>query len=309
MTTPLESLFQKKFDEFCTDLEGACPELQAEIRNAKQLTAEDKLRRFCDEVTASPQRDTKACPGCVLPGVTLTTSIWNELSEGSQKAIQEYLTLLTMCSYYESNRSFADLSGQEGFLKDFLENWRTKLGSTDFSGLADRFAKFLESTAGQAGTGGAPGLGSLPERFLRGHIARLAEDLVREFRPEDFGLSAEELQECERNPGRAFEMLLQAYTTRPEVLQTAMQKIASRMQQKIQRGELRPQDLAAEAEELIKECSDNPAFREMMESIRNVFGFEDMDMARAQGREGSARMSIVRNRLRAKLEKRKGGKK
>ena len=307
MTTPLESLFQKKYDEFCTDLEGACPELLTQIQQAKQLTKEQKLSRFCDEVNASPQRNTNACPGCVLPGVTITPTIWNDLSEGSQKAIQEYLTLLTMCSYYESNRSFADLSGQEGFLKEFLDHWKTKLGSTDFKGLAERFAQFIQSTASQTGAG--PGLGSLPERFLRGHIARLAEDLVREFRPEDFGLSTEELQECERNPTQAFEMLLQAYTTRPEVLQNAMQKIASRMQQKIQRGELRPQDLAAEAEELIKECSDNPAFREMMESIRNVFGFEDMDMARAQGREGSARLSLVRNRLRAKLEKRRGGKK
>jgi hypothetical protein len=41
--------------------------------------------------------------------------------------------------------------------------------------------------------------------------------------------------------------------------------------------------------------------------MRSVFGFEDMDMARAQGREGSARLSLARNRLRAKLEKRKAG--
>ena len=49
-------------------------------------------------MNASPQRDTSACPGCVLPGVTISSTVWNELSEGSQKAIQEYLTLLTMCS-------------------------------------------------------------------------------------------------------------------------------------------------------------------------------------------------------------------
>jgi hypothetical protein len=80
------------------------------------------------------------------------------------------------------------------------------------------------------------------------------------------------------------------------------------MQQKIQRGELRPQDLAAEAEEIMKECTDNPAFKEMMEGFRGAFGFEDMDAAREQGREGSARSAIVRARLRAKLEKRKAKK-
>jgi predicted DNA binding protein len=44
---------------------------------------------------------------------------------------------------------------------------------------------------------------------------------------------------------------------------------------------------------------------EMMESIRTAFGFEDMDMARAQGREGSARLALVKNRMRAEIEKRK----
>jgi hypothetical protein len=58
----------------------------------------------------------------------------------------------------------------------------------------------------------------------------------------------------------------------------------------------------------MKECTDNPAFKEMMEGFRGAFGFEDMDAAREQGREGSARSAIVRARLRAKLEKRKAKK-
>jgi hypothetical protein len=46
---------------------------------------------------------------------------------------------------------------------------------------------------------------------------------------------------------------------------------------------------------LIKECTDNPAFKEMLESMRSIFGFEGCsDMARQQGREGSARLSLVR---------------
>ncbi len=82
------------------------------------------------------------------------------------------------------------------------------------------------------------------------------------------------------------------------------------MQQKIQRGELRPQELAREAEEILKECTDNPAFREMMESFRDSLGaFGDPDIARDQGRDGDARLSIVRERLRKKMEKKKGGKK
>jgi ATP-dependent exoDNAse (exonuclease V) beta subunit len=212
-----------------------------------------------------------------------------------------------MCSLYHNTSSWADLSGQEGFIKDFLEHWKTKMGSADFSGLADRFAKFL-NTAGASASGS--GIPALPERFLKGKIAKLAEELVREFRPEDFGLTPQQLEECESNPAKAFEILLQAYSSRPEILQNAMKKIASRMQQKIQRGELKPQDLAREAEDIMKECTSNPAFQGMMEGFRDSFGaFADPDIARAQGREGDARLQLVRERLRKKMEQKKGGKK
>jgi len=312
------SMFNTQYDEFCTDLEGACPELSSVIAVARALPPEIRIKRFQAEVSASPKRDTNKCPGCVLPGVNIPAAVWKELSENTRKAIQEYLTLMTMCSLYSN---LTDLSGNDSgeFLKGFLDSWKTKLEGTDFKKLTEKFADFLKGAAtsaaagagaaGGAAAGGLPGMPSLPEKFLKGHIARLAEDLVREFRPEEFGLGEDEIRECEKNPMRAFEILLQAYTTKPEVLQGAMKKIAKRMQEKIQRGELRPQDLAAEAEEILKECTDNPAFREMMEGFRTAFGFEDMDTARQQGREGNARLSLVRNRLRAKLEKRKDGKK
>ena len=124
---------------------------------------------------------------------------------------------------------------------------------------------------------------NLPERFLKGKIAKFAEELVREFSPEDFGMSEADIRACETNPMRAFEVLMEAYTSKPDILQGAIKKIAHRMQEKIQRGELRPQDLAAEAEEIMKECTDNPQFTEMMEGFRNAFGFADMDTARIGG--------------------------
>lgn len=302
----LDRVFQKKYDEFCSDLKGACPELKEQIKVAQKLPGDERIRRFAEEVKASPQRDGKACPGSVLPGVVITEELWAELSENSKTAIQEYLTLLTMCSLYHATGSFLDLSGQETFIKDFLEHWKTRMGSADFKNLAERFAKFLEGAGGAASASGIP---ALPERFLKGKIAKLAEDLVREFRPEDFGLTTEQLQECEKNPARAFEILLQAYTSQPEILQNAMKKIAGRMQQKIQRGELKPQDLANEAEEILRECTSNPAFQGMMESFRDSFGaFADPDIARSQGRNGDARLQMARERLRRERLRRQAAK-
>ena len=59
----------------------------------------------------------------------------------------------------------------------------------------------------------------------------------------------------------------------------------------------------------IKEFQNNPKFVNIMESFRSMFNFEDPDMARAAGREGEARRSIVQQRLRKKLEERRAGKK
>jgi hypothetical protein len=102
---------------------------------------------------------------------------------------------------------------------------------------------------------------------------------------------------------------MQTTMKNPERLQNAMKRIIKRLQDKFQRGEFRPQDLAAEAEEMMKEFSENPAFVAMMETMRKTFGFEDMDTARAAGQEQSARMALVRDRLRRKLEAKKQGKK
>ena len=87
----------------------------------------------------------------------------------------------------------------------------------------------------------------LPEKFLKGKLAKLAEDLVREFKPEDFGLRPEDLAAVEKDPTRAFEILMQASGSNPEMLQKAMMRVGKRLQEKVQRGELKPEELAAEA--------------------------------------------------------------
>jgi hypothetical protein len=73
----------------------------------------------------------------------------------------------------------------------------------------------------------------------------------------------------------------------------------------VKRGELKPQELAAEAEELIKEFQTHPAFVELMESFRSAFSFNDPEEARAAGRDNDGRLALVRERLRKKMEAKK----
>jgi polyhydroxyalkanoate synthesis regulator phasin len=304
----LESIFQKKYNEFCDDLAQTYSEKSREIAAARALSERERMTRFRAEVmpvAGNPTRNPQVCPGVVLPGVMIETEHWATFSPNSQKAIQEYITLLSFtCMFGDTEHPWTgDLSGNDtskAWMDDMLKQWKDKLNKVDFKSLTEKMMNLF-------GGGNSPF--QLPEQFLKGQLAKLAEELVREFRPEDFGLTPEQLGETDTNPSRAFELLMNIYTQKPEILQNAMKRIAKRLQEKIRKGELRPQEIAAEAEEMMKQFTDNPAFVELMESFRSAFGFEDTEMARAAGRDGDGRLALARQRLRAKLEKKKNAKK
>jgi hypothetical protein len=303
MSSDLLSIFHEKYTEFCGKLQQVLPELSAEITTALNLAEKDRSERFAQEVLphCSPTRDGSQNPGLVLPGVHIPDTVWSSLSEGTHSAIQEYLTLLSMCCLYTGAKTNIDLSGNE-WTENFFNHWRDKMNKIDFDTISKKIADMMGGFTPDK-------MPKLPERFLKGHLAKLAEELVREFKPEDFGLSAEELKACDEDPSKAFNLVTEIYTKKPEVLQKAITKIASRLQEKVKRGEIRPDQIAAEAEELIKEFSGNGVFVEMMENFRNIFGMEDPDLAREVGRDGDARRNIVKERLRKKMEARKAGKK
>ena len=293
-TTDLSSVFQSKYNEFADDLLSSFPELSGPIQAAKAIAATERITRFQAEVlpTAGPGRNSAANPGTVLPGVTITDALWSELSDRSRSAIQEYLTLLSVCCLFETNGGAGiDAAFGEG-MDSFLNSWKDRMSSVDFNGLAEKMAGLF---------GGAKdGIPKLPEKFLKGHLAKLAEELVKDFNPADFGLDEETIKACESDPSQAFGMLMKIYTSNPGAITGTIAKIGKRLQAKIQSGAIRPQEIVAEAEELMKTFSDNPAFVEMMESFRSVFGMEDPDLARQAGREGSARLAMVKERLRKK---------
>jgi hypothetical protein len=292
----LSKVFDEKYTEFCEKLRGLFPELTGQISGALVLSKEARLKGFEEEIVpgCSPSRDASKNPGKLLPGVELSETLWSSIGEGSKKAIQEYLTLLSMCCLYNSSSHAFDLSGAEQMFKG--------LGNIDFESMSKKFGDMFGSMSPDK-------MPKIPDRFLKGHLAKLAEELVREFKPEDFGLSTEELKACDTDPARAFTLLTDIYTKKPEILQKAIQRIGNRLQEKVRKGEIRPEQIAAEAEELIKEFSGNGAFVEMMESFRSVFGMEDPDLAREVGRDGDARRNIVKERLRKKMEAKKAGKK
>ena len=302
MTTEA-SIFGKKYEEFCDDLAGACPEYKAEITYAKTLTSEERQRDYLAQVMKNVMRDPTKNPGYVLPGLRIEDTVWNSLSESTHKAIHDYLQILDvtlLCSGFGAD-SMKDLSGvTQEWMDGILRDWRARMSRVDFKNLTEKFSGMFGSDSSA--------LPPLPEKFLKGKLAKLAEEMVSEFRPEDFGLSAEDIAACESDPTRAFEILMQASSQNPDRLQKVMARVAKKLQSKMASGEFKPQDLAAEAEELMREFQSHPAFTEMLNGFREAFSFEDTETARKAGRDGDNRLAIARARLRKKLEPKKGSK-
>jgi hypothetical protein len=307
-----ESVFQKKYNEFVEDLIGAVPEYTQQIQKASTLSAEERLKQFQAEVKVSLNEsdDFNKNPVNVLPGVVIGDGVWGELSEQTKKAIWEYVRILSICCFMESG--FGD-GEKPAWMDDAMNEMKKKLEGVDFENILKKFMTFFKPAEGGAGNeepspekmfGAFP---KIPEKFLKGHMAKLAEELVKDIKPEDLGMSPELIEECEKSPSKAFDILLSVFTNNPGIIQQTVQRIGKRLQQKIMSGAIRPQEIAREAEELMKEFSGNSGFVDMMEGLKSAFGFEDMDMARQAGREGNARLALARERLRKKLEKKKKG--
>jgi hypothetical protein len=321
-TTDEKSLFQSKLNDFIDDLLGALPEYKPQLEKVRLLDENIRLERFHQEVRThtlfeESENDFLKNPVKILPDITLSDSVWNSLSEQTKKAIWEHIRILSICCFMECN--FKDDS-KPSWMDDAMNELKTKLESTDFQNIIKKFMTFFNSTSSSTSDEKKDtsdeknplpnfdkffenGFPKLPEKFLKGHLARLAQEIVKDITPQDLGISDDMISQCEKDPSRAFTILFSTFTNNPSVIQRTISKIGKRLQQKITSGAIRPQEIAREAEELMKEFSSNSSFVEMMEGIKSAFGFEDMDLARKAGKESSARLSIIRDRLRKKLEK------
>jgi hypothetical protein len=307
MTAPLETIFQSKYDEFAASLLEVYPELSTEIKAALSLDPEERLAKYKATVLPAGGRPAKPpaeCPGEVLPGVSISEDLWKSETEGTKKAINQFLSLLTFSFLMkEGGPDGEDAFGGpafEAWANSFMDDFRGKFNRAEFDSFTSRFADLF-------GTGGSR-LPPFPEKLRKGKLVQLAEEIVRELKPEELGLDPEILKQCEADPSKAFEILMSSTMRHPEKLQTAMKRIVKRLQEKFQKGQFNPKELAAEAEEMMKEFSENPAFVSMMESMRNTFGAAD---PQSGGAEQSARMNIIKERLRraqAAKEAARGGK-
>lgn len=320
----MTDIFDSKYSEFARDLQGACPELAPQIAQALALSPEERRQKFKEEVlsSCSPSRDSSMAPAFVMPGVPMPSQVWIDLSPKSRKAIQEYLTLLSFTFLLETGGTKEE-SASSGWSAEWaakmMEEMKTKMASVDFAGLSEKIGKMFGGAAGAAaGAAGAAaegfpgfpgGIPQIPEKFMKGQIAKLAEEIVKELRMEDFGIDPAAMAAAGNDPTKALNLIMEVFSKNPHAFQNTVQKLGKKIAMKIQSGAIRPQELVAEAEELMKTFSENPQFVQMMEAFRQAFGFGDKETAQAAGRDNENRLSIARARLRKKLEAKRAGKK
>lgn len=311
--------FDATYAQFVDDLKGTFPEFSSALTHAASLP--DRKERFV-EIWKSHTSDVAACNAAMfdgagielIPGFVMKRGLWNELSESTHGVIWKYLSSLLLLAAASSTKEEAcglwDLSGFNADMETMMKmlSQAGSEGEASPGGLGesmkDIFSK-LGSMASMFGgikaedLSGAASKFKIPERLFKGHIARIAEELVKEFKPEDFGISPDMLESDD--PARVFNYLQEVFTKKPELMMSAAQKIAKKIQVKFQRGEIKRDEIIREAEELMKEFSENTAFSELFGSLGEMLKSSEKE----SGNEGSARRREVQERLRRKAEAKK----
>jgi hypothetical protein len=321
--------FEGTYAQFVDDLKGTFPEFSAALTHAASLP--DSKERFVT-IWKSHTSHIAACNATVfdgdgielIPGFVMKRALWNELSESTHSVIWKYLSSLLLLAAASSTTEEAsglwDLSGfnadMETMMRMLSEGGAGAMGDGGVEGfggmgesMKDIFSKLSSMASMFGGLGGmkpedlsgAASKFKIPERLFKGHIARIAEELVKEFKPEDFGISPDMLESDD--PARVFNYLQEVFTKKPELMMSAAQKIAKKIQAKFQRGEIKREDIIREAEELMKEFSENTAFSELFGSLGEMLKGSEKE----SGNEGSARRREVQERLRRKAEAKKTG--
>ena len=325
--------FDATYLQFLEELKQTFPEFATNIATAIALPVEEKRSTFLtvwrSHTTdiASQNSDIFTDSGiAIVPDVVLNKKLWSEISKNTQTAIWKYLSSLLLLAATETTTGW-DISGFKHDIEEMIKklkesSQKAKADGTGISGegfdgdwgnlpglgdMSDMLKKITEMASGFGFTdmpdlSGMKEKFKIPERMFKGHIAKIAQELVKEFTPEDFGITPDMVENAD--PARIFEILQDIFTKRPEMLATAAQKIAKRIQAKFQKGEIKREEIIQEAEELMKEFADN----EMFSSLFGSLGEMMKGTEKSSGNEGSARRREVQERLRKKKAEKEAAK-
>ena len=261
----------------------------------------------------------------ILPGIFFSAKLWSDTSKETRVVFWDYLASLillnTMFSVPSSSAASAaapareaDTETEESAMPDFdeiMKEMATNFKSEEFKGIFENMKNMFKDLSGNippfADAEGEEGkkpfeMPKIPDHLQNGLIAKIAAELAGEFKPEDLGIDPELMERM--NPMQIFEHLQFVYTNNPELLTDAMKRVAGKIKDKFASGALNREALMREAKELMTYFTDNPAFKEMFDSMGGLFDNPFMGGG-GEGAKGSQseRLRAARERLRKKAEK------
>ena len=265
----------------------------------------------------------------ILPGIFFTAKLWSDTSKETRVVFWDYLASLillntmflapTVASTASTASASASASaGEMDALPDFdeiMKEMATNFKSEEFKGIFENMKNMFKDLSGnippfagaEAEAEGEEGkkpfeMPKIPDHLQNGLIAKIAAELAGEFKPEDLGIDPLLMERM--NPMQIFEHLQFVYTNNPELLTEAMKRVAGKIKDKFASGALNREALMREAKELMTYFTDNPAFKEMFDSMGGLFDNPFMSGG-GDGAKGSQseRLRAARERLRKKAEK------
>ncbi len=313
---------------FCSELRATFPEISTVVDRAASVSPDQFWRMWKGALTILLERDAEALfgerKGFLIGAVRLTPTMWGECSEATQTAIWRYLRTLVLEAALETSLDGLD-AATLGALNGILTAERLEKGGADAEAATSELLEegmshmkpLMEKLEGMlGGFMDLSGLGDfkmpeIPEHLRNGRIARLAEDLAKQFKPEEFGIDPRLLEGD--NVEDILKRLAELYQRDPTMLIGGAKRMADKIRRQIEGGSLDREALIAEAQEFVKLFREHPSFKDIIAKFEGLAGGGGLGALFGGGDSGggepSERLRAVRERLRKKMAARKGGSK
>jgi hypothetical protein len=312
---------------FCAELSGTFPELEAAISRATTLTAEKFWSAWKGNLAILLERDVDALMterrGLLIGAVQMTPALWADISEATQRAIWKYLRTLALEAAMTVSLEGVDADTQQ-LLMNIMTAEKLEAGGAEADAAAaemmedamphlqplmDKLKGLMGGFMDLSGMADMP-MPEIPERLRNGRIAKLAEEMAKQFNPAEFGIDPALLEGD--NVEDILRRLAEMYQRDPSMLIGGAKRVADKIRKQILGGSLDREALVAEAQEFIALFKEHPLFKEAIGKFQAFAGADGLASMFGGGGGGgteSERRRVVQERLRKKLEARKAAKK
>lgn len=304
------SAFSKTLAAFCDELRATFPELKTPVDRAAALTPAQFWKTWSKHLSILVGRDSDglmgACGGFLMGPVRLSKTLWAEVSEKTQGAIWRYLRTLTLEATMELGIDSLDTDAMQALMSIMMDEKGTNATPEFFAKSMDHLKPLLEKLKGLVG-GFMDGSGTdmpmpeIPERLRNGRIAKLAEDMAKQFDPADFGIDPAVLKGDDI--GEIMKRLAELYQKDPTLIMAGAKRVAEKIKKQILGGSLKKEDLIAEAQEYMDLFKEHPLFKDILGKVEGFMGGGGLAEMFGSGgsSEPSERRRAVQERLRKKL--------